>query len=155
MTSKFRGDLLNSGNTDVIGTVSNHTSWVNSLSLSSTGIQSSVCVGNENIYFGSMAGTIYCLDQSSGSLKWSFETLGSIRSSPSLSLDHTEVYVGSDDNTLYALSAATGSVLWRAATSSSIFSSPVIFQDNIIISSGNTIYSIRAFANFEYNAGGK
>jgi len=70
-----------------------------------------VAAGNA-LYFGSSADNkVYCLDASTGKVRWTFFTGGPVRLAPTIVGD--KVYVGSDDGFLYCLAAANGAVVWQ------------------------------------------
>jgi len=65
-----------------------------------------------------------------GTLKWSYDTRGSITSTPAIGDDGT-IYVGSWDDYLYAFNP-DGSVKWRFLSGGAIASSPAIADDGTI-----------------------
>ena len=65
-----------------------------------------------------------------GSVFWSFETGGPVRSAPLIS--GGEVYVSSDDGYLYALGARSGKERWRFATGGGS-SSPAAYDGSIFV----------------------
>ena len=67
--------------------------------------------------------------------KWSFETEGSIASSPVIGTDGT-IYVGSNDKKLYAVNP-DGSMKWSFTTQGAITSSPAIGTDGTIYVGNN------------------
>jgi len=58
--------------------------------------------------------------------KWTYPTLGPVRSTPAISDDGSTVYVGSDDGYLYAIDTVNGSLKWRSDTGGKVRSSPVV-----------------------------
>ncbi|MBF0558166.1 MAG: PQQ-like beta-propeller repeat protein [Nitrospirae bacterium] len=102
-------------------TSSGASKWVYSVG---TGLSSNIhgepCIGSDGtIYIGSWNTYVYAL-KSDGTLKWKYQTAGSIAplASPSLSPDGSTVYVGSGDanyttdGTLYALNSSDGTLKW-------------------------------------------
>ena len=77
--------------------------------------RSSPQVVNGKVYVGSLDGNIYCLDGSSGAVKWKFQTGGPIEATPAI--DNTGVYIyGSNPGsnfTLYKLDPNNGSIMWQ------------------------------------------
>jgi len=66
----------------------------------------------QSVYFGSSADDhVYCLDASTGDVRWSFCTEGPVRLAPTISDER--VYVGSDDGCVYCLAAGDGRLLWK------------------------------------------
>jgi outer membrane protein assembly factor BamB len=57
------------------------------------------------------------------SMRWKFQSNGTILSTPAIGLDGT-VFFGSSDNSVYALDGATGSQKWSFRTNGSVTSSP-------------------------------
>jgi outer membrane protein assembly factor BamB len=70
-----------------------------------------IACGN-SVFFGSSSDhQLYCLDLTSGRIKWTFYTEGPVRICPTF---HQErLYFGSDDGIIYCLDAQTGHELWR------------------------------------------
>ena len=69
-------------------------------------------VCGQSLYFGSSADDhVYCLDTSTGQIRWSFCTEGPVRLAPTIAQE--KVYVGSDDGCVYCLAAEDGHLLWK------------------------------------------
>lgn len=84
-----------------------------------------------DIYFGCEDGSLYALN-SSGSLRWSFETIETIRSSPAIAPDGT-LYFAAQDGYLYALDSE-GYELWETFVGDVFYCSPAVDADgNILI----------------------
>jgi outer membrane protein assembly factor BamB len=66
-----------------------------------------VDTGSNAVYFGCDNGQFYKVDMTSGTILWSFQTGGSIRSSCVLG-NNNDVYFGSDDGYLYGLDIRYG-----------------------------------------------
>lgn len=75
---------------------------------------SSPSVWNGTVYFGSGDKNVYALNESTGTMKWRFQTGDVVHSSPAIA-DGT-LYIGSWDTYLYALDASTGKEKWRFKT---------------------------------------
>jgi outer membrane protein assembly factor BamB/serine/threonine protein kinase len=74
-------------------------------------------------------------------VQWTFETDGSVKSSPAV-VDDT-VYVGSTDNRVYALDATDGTVQWGSPTDDSVFSSPAVVDDTVYVgSTDGSVYAL-------------
>jgi outer membrane protein assembly factor BamB len=71
-----------------------------------------VAAAEDAVYFGSSADNkVYCLDASSGKVRWTMITGGPVRLAPTVV--NGRVYVGSDDGYAYCLNAEDGAVIWR------------------------------------------
>src|SRR5690606_28022771 len=82
------------------------------------------------VYAGSEDGYVYAINDSDGSLLWSYQTGGDIISSPAI-YDRPSplsdlVLIGSHDKKLYALHADTGAVEWTYTTGGSVISNPLV-----------------------------
>ena len=62
-----------------------------------------VSLSTDSVYFGAANNYVYCLDVSSGELKWRYRTRGPVVSSPAV--EDGIVYVGSLDRKLYAIAS--------------------------------------------------
>lgn len=70
-----------------------------------------VAVGDA-VYFGSSVDdSLYCLDASSGAVRWTFTCDGPIRLAPCVVAG--KLYFGSDDGHAYCLRASTGELVWK------------------------------------------
>ncbi|GAB4529198.1 MAG: PQQ-binding-like beta-propeller repeat protein [Anaerolineales bacterium] len=106
-----------------------------------------VSSADENIYFGSEDGMLYCADFR-GQIRWRFRAKKAITGSPIVH-DGT-VYFGSMDSTLYALDAQTGWVLWRYRLGRATISTPAIAEKMLFIGAAdNAIYCLDARSSKE------
>ncbi len=88
-----------------------------------------VAVADGAVYFGSSADNkVYCLDASTGAIRWSTFTEGPVRLAPTVWKDR--VLIGSDDGHAYCLSADDGSILWKFRAA---------FSDRKVIGNGKMI----------------
>ena len=62
-----------------------------------------VALSTDSVYFGAANNYVYCLDATSGELKWRYRTRGPVVSSPAV--EDGIVYVGSLDRKLYAIAS--------------------------------------------------
>lgn len=100
---------------------------------STNSISSSITVWNGMIYYGCKDDNLYCVNASTGALKWQYATKGEIYSNPAIS--NGLLYIGSDDNKLYCLNATTGVLEWNYATGSKVDANPVIFDGRVYVGS--------------------
>ena len=71
-----------------------------------------VAATEDAVYFGSSSeNKLYCLDASTGRIRWSCFAGGPIRLAPTVS--EGKVYFGSDDGAAYCLDAGDGSLIWK------------------------------------------
>jgi outer membrane protein assembly factor BamB/adenine/guanine phosphoribosyltransferase-like PRPP-binding protein len=94
--------------------------------------KSAPVIDERHVYFGTDSGTFYALNQSDGSIVWTFETKKhpegkGIFSSPALCND--TVFFGAYDGNVYALEAKTGKVRWTYSKADWIGSSPSVAPD--------------------------
>lgn len=102
------------------------------------------------LYVSSLPGMIYCLDASTGAVRWSYDLGAMVSSRPAVS--GGTVYVGSADHVLYALDAQTGALLWYFRAQGEVLASPVIsdgvlffFADNdSVLDLMNRLYALDA-----------
>ena len=95
-------------------------------------ITGSPAVGSDGtIYFGSLDKAIYAVN-TVGTIKWRYETVGTVDgATPAIGSDGT-VYVGSSDGVVYALNGSTGAKKWQMTANSAISSSAAIGRDGTI-----------------------
>jgi outer membrane protein assembly factor BamB len=74
-------------------------------------VNSSPAVAGGMVYVGSNDGSLYAIDQQTGSQKWAAVTKGRVPSSPAVA--NGLVYFGSYDGYFYAADAVTGRLAWR------------------------------------------
>lgn len=87
---------------------------------------------DERVYFGSDNGSIWALNQSDGSVAWSYKTLfgsGKKRIFSSPALHNDTLYFGAYDGNFYALDAKTGKKKWINFDADWIGSSPCVAAD--------------------------
>jgi len=101
---------------------------------------SSPMVYKGTLFVGCYSGTMYALRADSGRLRWKFSAKGAILSTPAFFND--AVYFGSESGMFYALGVGDGKRLWEFRTKARIVAGPDVFRKNILIPSGNTIYSV-------------
>lgn len=89
---------------------------------------------NGTVYVGDDDGFVHALDADTGATKWTFNTGGQIRSSPTVR--NGTVYVGTDANALYALDASTGVEQWNY-TNPGVRSGPTIIGGSVYVSVGD------------------
>ncbi|HET9999244.1 MAG TPA: PQQ-binding-like beta-propeller repeat protein [Ktedonobacteraceae bacterium] len=110
-------------------------------------VGSGITVANGLVYADSKNGTLYALNEGTGTLAWSTPVgtanIGNV-SSPTIGPDST-LYVGSLDGNLYALNSTTGAVLWKTHVGGGIDSSPAIANGVVYFASfDKNIYGVNA-----------
>ncbi len=100
--------------------------------------KSAPVLGDPRLYYGSDNGTFWALNQSDGTVAWSYKVrFGGgdkrIFSSPALSIKHGLVCFGAYDGNLYALGLADGKKRWTFMDADWIGSSPVISEKNAAV----------------------
>jgi len=84
----------------------------------------SPAIGRGSVFVGDERGTVFVLDRSDGTQRWTYETGAKIRSSPAVS-DGT-VYVSVTDGYLYAFDATSGTRRWRFDGGRRLTTSPTV-----------------------------
>jgi outer membrane protein assembly factor BamB len=137
--ASFRNNNCRTGVTDASASMKlAYYKW--SFKTSGTRISSSPSVadvdldGYPEVLIGGEDARLYCLNASSGKVKWRFQTQGPIQSSPAIgdiNYDgNLEIVVGSNDGRIYAIAGKTGTQLWKYATRAAVFASPAIADIN-------------------------
>lgn len=91
------------------------------------------------VYVGSDDGNVYAVDAETGTEAWSFDTNGSVWSSPTVS--EGTVYVGNDNGTVYAIDASDGTEVWGYDTGNpNVRTSPTIVDGTVYIGSGDASF---------------
>ena len=103
------------------------------------GLNGNPAIVNGRVYFGSVNGTLYCLDAESGELIWSYQLATVGLTSPAVAFNH--VYVGAGDGKVYCLDADTGEYLWDFQTGDWA-AAPNIFGNVYVASSDGYLYSL-------------
>ena len=88
-----------------------------------------------SLFIGTQTGIMYCLDQSTGSIKWQYEIGKPILSSVAISKD--SIFFGCSDNNIYSLNSNDGSLKWKYGTEGKIWSSPAITQNEGVLYVGS------------------
>lgn len=101
--------------------------------------ESSPAIGEGIIAFGTDRGAIVALDDSTGKLKWSYDTgVIDIKSSPVIA-DGT-VIVGSNDGSIYALTTEKGNLKWKYPTKDNVESSPSVKNGVVYVGSRDSSF---------------
>ena len=91
-------------------------------------VNTSVAVGDGNVYFGANGGSIYCLDASDGTLVWEVQVpevqQGARKQFTVPFLWKNVVYIGSANKRLYCFDAGTGALQWSVEADDWIRSRP-------------------------------
>ena len=103
-------------------------------------IESSPCVGDGAVFFGSGDDGIYCLDAERGTKRWQVKNHWHIDVGPAFA--DGRVYAGSGVSQLnrkteiFALDAADGRVLWRMPSDLPVWGSPVVDGGQVFFGTG-------------------
>ena len=108
---------------------------------------SGVTIANGLVYIDSKNGSVYALNESSGTLNWTAvintQSIGDV-STQAVSVNGM-LYVGSLDNNLYAFNATTGVLKWKTPTGGGIDSSPAVANGIVYVASfDGSIYAMDA-----------
>ena len=108
---------------------------------------SGITVSNGLVYADSKNGSMYAINENTGTLAWTTPigtpSNGDV-SSQAVAVNGV-LYVGSINTNVYAINASTGAVLWKTATGSGIDSSPAIANGVVYIGSfDHKIYALNA-----------
>ncbi len=122
---------------------------------------SGLTVSNGLVYADSKIGSIYAINETTGTLSWT-TPIGALNngdvSSQAVSVNGV-LYVGSLDTNLYALNATTGAVLWKTLTGAGIDSTPAFANGVVYVGSfDKKIYAIDANTGailWSYTTGGQ
>ena len=98
-------------------------------------------VADDTVYIGSSSGTLFALEESSGTLRWQFKADSSLTTSPSVS--GKTVFVGDEDGILYAIDTLSGQLEWKFSVDGSLSSTPVIANGNLYLTTlTGTVYAL-------------
>lgn len=98
------------------------------------GFESAPCLdGDSAIYIGGNDGKLYALTTNNGSVKWTFNTGGPIKSSPITAGGN--ILFGSYDKNFYSVDTRTGLLRWKYETSERVHGSAIIHEQNVIFGS--------------------
>jgi eukaryotic-like serine/threonine-protein kinase len=87
---------------------------------------------NSFIFVGTYSGGMFCLNQSTGMIKWSKSILKPVMASPATIKD--KVFFAASDNKIYCFQVDDGSKIWSFETDERIWSSPCLTEQ------GGTIF---------------
>jgi len=121
---------------------------------------SGITVSNGLVYEDSKNGSVYAINENSGTLSWT-TPIGALNngdvSTQAVALNGM-LFVGSLDKNLYAIDATTGVILWKTATGGGIDSSPAFANGVVYVGSfDKKIYAMNANTGailWSYTTGG-
>lgn len=90
-------------------------------------VTSSPLVVGQSVFFGSLDGTLNCLDSRNGWVIWRFRLGKGTISSPCVADEF--VFIGAADGFIYAVEARTAKEVWRFRTEHQVSGSPVTYKD--------------------------
>ena len=85
----------------------------------------------------SSVATVYALKESSGSILWQHELVGTSVSSPAVDPVAGMLFVGDASGRVSALKAKTGTVVWSYSTGAAVNASPMVYGGNVYVGSVN------------------
>ncbi|MGH7172315.1 MAG: PQQ-binding-like beta-propeller repeat protein [Gemmataceae bacterium] len=103
-------------------------------------IESSPCVAEGAVYFGSGDDGLYCLDAGSGAKRWQFQGQWHVDVSPAVA--DGRLYAGSGVSRLhrateiFCLDVADGRVIWRRPTQLPVWGSPLVKDGQVFFGTG-------------------
>jgi outer membrane protein assembly factor BamB len=83
------------------------------------------------VIFGNQDGRVVALSYEKGKPEWSFQTGGSIFSSPAVA--EGKLVFGSGDKKIYCLDATNGKLKWSYETGAAVLGSPLVLHDTVYI----------------------
>ena len=83
---------------------------------------------DDNIYFGSWDGKVYCLECKTGKMVWNFQTKGKIYGT---AVSNGKVYLSNSKGEIISLDATTGKQIWSIKLPKGSISSPVVFGSRL------------------------
>jgi outer membrane protein assembly factor BamB len=104
-------------------------------------IESSPCVADGKVFFGSGDDGVYCLDAATGARRWQFQAAVHVDASPAVV--GRRLYAGSGVSRSYrttevfCLDTDTGRPLWRVPTDLPVWGSPALAGDDVFFGLGN------------------
>jgi outer membrane protein assembly factor BamB len=148
---------ISNGNVLAINSTTGEKLWSYYTSAGANSIWSSPAIDSGKVYIGvTRDHSLYCLNESTGMLLWSFETGNEIASSPLVS--NGKVYFGSSDGNLYCLNTNDGSLAWNFTSVGLDFwgdvggidSSPAISGNIVFVGSRDAnLYALNAITGVE------
>jgi len=108
-----------------------HVVWETPLS----GMQNAAALDNNgNVYVGTYDDSLYCLDQLTGGINWSFPTSGTIMTTAACIDGEGKIYVGNDAGDFYCLTP-DGDLVWSYSTGTGLIQtkSPAIADDGTVV----------------------
>ena len=128
--SKFQNDIQNTGYSTDEAPDTNNIVWT---FIADDGIQDSPAIVNNNIYFASSKGTIYCIDDSTGVQIWNYSGSNPWYSSPQIYNDM--LFIGG--NQVYCINAEEGNLIWEYPVGLHVTSSPAVEDDRVYVGTWN------------------
>lgn len=101
-------------------------------------IQTSPILNEGHIYFGSLNGTQYKAEASSGKMIWRVETKSPIHSTCAVS--GGAVVFGNDNGEIYCINTNDGSQRWMLETGATVYSTPMIDNGTVYIGNDDSLF---------------
>lgn len=107
-------------------------------------IRSTGLVIEEDVVFGSYDTNLWCLNKTTGEMRWKFETSGGIVSQPVYSNTEQAFLFGSEDGNFYSVDVTSGRLQWKFNTEHRIRSSATILNKYVFFGTdGGTFLALR------------
>jgi len=148
------------GNVNESGPLTNLTKWISHIGGL---IESSPVISNGRIFISnwwvnwSYNGSLYCINESSGTIIWK-NSIGGAGGASTPAVYDDMVFVGALDGNLYCINASTGDTIWSKKIENNpgwygVASSPLIYKNNIFITSfsDGTLYAFDFDGNEMWN----
>jgi len=98
-------------------------------------------VDGDTVYAASLAGGLYALDLSSGSVRW---RRNDITQATGITLDSGMLYVSRAASGITAVDARDGSTLWNRRFDAGVLTTPILYNDIILLAdSQGGVYAVR------------
>lgn len=102
------------------------------------GIYAAPTVADSSLYIGDDEGKFYCINTSSGQVRWTFSTQDRIISTAAVA--EQKVVFGSTDGAIYCLDATAGNLCWKFQTAAAVMGCPIVSGDTVFIGGSDSCF---------------